>query len=142
MNLNPTEADVLAQDAQAFASALPDPAARERYQRLASSATSNSEVPDDLVPALETMLELLFERGKPSNPAVLQSVYAKTPRGHTLTTAARDVNRALEALRGHTLQTIRVAAAPSRHTLTLETDHARVTVELDRAGARIASLET
>ena len=141
MQLSAAEADVLASDARAFAAALPDTVARERYVRLAASA-SEGAVADEFVPALETMLELLFERGKPSNPAVLQSVYAKTPRGRALNSAARDVNRALQVLRGQVLQEVRVSAAPSRHTLVLETDRARVTLELDRAGARVASLET
>ncbi len=132
---------MLAADTRAFASALSDAAARERYLRVAASAAENV-VPDDLVPAVETMLELLFERGRPSNPAVLQSVYAKTPRGRALSSAARDVNRALRALHGQVLQQVRITAAPSRHTLTLETDRARVTLDLDRSGARVASLET
>jgi hypothetical protein len=141
LDLSQAEADVLANDARAFASALSDAVTRERYLVVAESAASAS-VPDELVPAVETMLELLFERGKPSNPAVLQSVYAKTPRGRALTSAARDVTRALRALNGQVLQEVRVTAAPSRHTLVLETDRARVTVELDRAGARVTSLET
>jgi len=141
LKLEGAETDVLAHDTRAFASALPDPAARERFIRLADNAALG-EVPDDLVATLETMLELLFERGRPSNPGVLQSVYAKTPRGRALSVAARDVNRALRALHGQVLQEVRISAAPGRHTLTLETDRARVTLELDRAGARVASLET
>jgi hypothetical protein len=141
VKLEPAEGEVLASDTRAFASALPDPTARERFIRLADSAFLG-DVPEDLVPTLETMLELLFERGRPSNPAVLQSVYAKTPRGRALSAAARDVNRALTALQGQTVQEVRITAGPSRHTLVLETDRARLTLELDRGGARVASLET
>ena len=141
MELSPAEADVLANDARAFASALPDPGARERFLRIADSAASGN-VSDDLVATVETMLELLFERGRPSNPGVLQSVYAKTPRGRALSSAAREVTRALTVLRGQVLQDVRVTASPGRHTLSIETDHARITLELDRSGARVASLET
>ena len=69
MQLDGAEAEVLAVDAAAFARALSDPTARARYERLASAAASGA-VPDELVPALETMLELLFEKGRPSNRAV------------------------------------------------------------------------
>ena len=140
MQLDSAEAEVLAVDAAAFAKALSDPAARARYERLAAAAASGA-VPDDLVPALETMLELLFERGRPSNRAVLQAVFGRTPLGRQQSSAAREVNRALQTLRGHTLQDVRLSAGPNRHTLVVETDRCRVTLEFDKAGARVASLE-
>ena len=66
------------------------------------------------------MLELLFDKGKPSNRAVLQAVFAKTPRGKQQSSAAREVNKALRTLRGQQLQDLRLSAGPSRHTLVLE----------------------
>lgn len=140
MQLDSAEAEVLAVDAAAFAKALSDPAARARYERLAAAAASGA-VPDDLVPALETMLELVFERGRPSNRAVLQAVFGRTPLGRQQSSAAREVNRALQTLRGHTLRDVRLSAGPNRHTLVVETDRCRVTLEFDKAGARVASLE-
>jgi hypothetical protein len=140
LQLDSAEAEVLAVDAAAFAKALSDPAARARYERLAAAAASGA-VPDDLVPALETMLELLFERGRPSNRAVLQAVFGRTPLGRQQSSAAREVNRALQTLRGHTLQDVRLSAGPNRHTLVVETDRCRVTLEFDKTGARVASLE-
>jgi hypothetical protein len=140
LQLDGAEAEVLAVDAAAFARALSDPTARARYERLASAAASGA-VPDELVPALETMLELLFEKGRPSNRAVLQAVFARTPLGRQQSSAAREVNQALQTLRGHTLQEVRLSAGPNRHTLVVETDHCRVTLEFDKAGARVASLE-
>ena len=124
-----------------FARALADPAARSRYERLAATAGSGS-VGGDLVGALETMLELLFEKGRPSNRAVLQAIYARTPRGRQQAAAAREVNQALEALRGQTLADLRVSSGPSRHMLMIETDRCRLILELDSAGARVESLET
>src|SRR5579859_7057047 len=79
LRLEEAEAEVLAADTAAFARALSDPAARARFQRLASAAAAG-DVPSDLVPAVETMLGLLFERGCPSNRAVLQAIFGKTPR--------------------------------------------------------------
>jgi hypothetical protein len=141
LGLEAAEAEVLAADASNFAGALRDAGVQERYLRLASAAASGA-VPSDLVPALETMLELLFEKGSVSNRAVLQAVFAKTPRGRRQGAAAREVNTALRALRGQILENVRLSAGPSRHTLVLETDRCRLTLELDGAGARVASLET
>ena len=141
MKLESSEADVLAGEAMAFARVLPDVSARARYEALARAAAAG-EVPDELIAPLETMLELVFEKGKPSNRAVLQSIYGKTPRGRQQTLAARDVNAALNTLRGQTLEAIRLSAGPSQHRLVIETDRVRLTLELDSAGARVASLET
>jgi hypothetical protein len=141
VHLEPSEAESLAAEAAAFAQALPDPAARARYERLATAA-AGGQVPDDLLPALETMLELLFDTGRVSNRAVSQAVFARTPRGQAQSAAAREVSRALRTLRGQTLADLRLSASgPSRHTLVLETDRCRLTLEFDRAGARVASLE-
>ena len=113
--LAPAEAEVLAADAADFAGALRDPNAQARYLRLASAAAAGA-VPADLVPALETMLELLFEKGRPSNRAVLQTVFAKTPRGRQQSAASREVNKALRALRGQQLEELRpTSGGPGRH---------------------------
>ena len=90
---------------------------------------------------VKTHLELLFEKGRPSNRAVLQTVFARTPRGRQQSAAAREVNKALRSLRGQKLDQIRLTAGPSRHTLTIETEACRLTLELDAAGARVGSLE-
>jgi hypothetical protein len=141
LRLERAEADVLAADAQAFARGLSDPSVAGRYLRLASAAAEGA-VPDELVPALEAMLELLFEKGRPSNRAVLQSLFGKTPRGKQRGAAARDVNRALKTLRGQKIEQLRLSAGPSGQSLVIETDKVRLTLELDSSGARVASLET
>jgi hypothetical protein len=142
VHLEAAEAEVVAAEATAFARALPDPVAGARYERLATAAAS-ADVPPDLVPALETMLELLFNTGRVTNRAVLQSVFIRTPRGRQLAVAAREVNRALETLRGQTVAELRLASVgPSLQSLVIETDRCRLTLEIDRDGARIASLET
>ena len=139
--LGPAEADVLAADAATFANAMRDANAQARYLRLAATAAAGA-VPAELVPALETMLELLFEKGRPSNRAVLQSVFARTPRGRQQAAAARDVNTALRALRGQTLVDLRLSTSPSSHALVIETDRCRLTLELAPHGARVSTLET
>lgn len=140
MHLEAAEAEVLAQEAAAFAGALTDPVAAERYQRI-SAAASGGEVPEELVGALEVMLELVFEKGRPTNRAVLQAVYGRTPRGRQQLESSREVNRALQTLRSQQLMDLRLSAGPRRHTLLIETDRCRLTLELDSDGARVTSLE-
>jgi len=142
VQLDEAESELLAREAAAFAQALPEPGARGRYERL-SEAADGGCVPDDLVSALETMLEILFDTGRVSNRAVLQSVFGRTPRGRAQSVLVRDINRALETVRGQTLHAIRISSAgPGRHSLSIETDRCRLTLEFDRAGAHITTLET
>jgi hypothetical protein len=142
LELEGAEAEVVGLEASAFAQALPEPAARTRYAQLAAAAESGA-IPDELIGPLVTMLELVFDTGRPTNRAVLQAVFAKTPRGKQRAAAAREVSRALTTLRGQSIVEIRLAAAgPSQQTLSIETDRCRVQVEFDRQGARVTSLET
>ena len=140
MELQPAEAEVVSLEASAFAQALPDPAARARYESLAASAASGS-LADELVAPLQTMLELVFDTGRPTNRAVLQAVYARTPLGRQQAAAAREITRALEALEGQAIAHLRVSVGPSQQTLSIETDRVRVQLEFDRRGAHISQLE-
>jgi len=142
LDLDSTEAECVAGEAAAFARALPDPASRTRFEQLATAAASGV-VPDELVGPLETMLELVFSTGRPSNRAVLQAIFAKTPRGRQQSSAAREVTRALQVLEGQTISELRLTSAgPSRQTFVIETERCKVNLEFDRQGARIVSLET
>ena len=89
------------------------------------------------------MLEILFDSGRVSNRAVLQSVFGRTPRGLAQSAAMREVNRALETLRGQTLLDVRLSSTgPGRHSLIIETERCRITMDFDRVGAGITTLET
>ena len=140
MKLEAAEADLLSAEAAAFANALSDSTVRARYLRLAEAA-ARGEVPEDLLASLETMLELVFDKGRPSNTLVLQAIYGKTARGRQHSLAAREANQALRTLVGQRIEGMRVSTGPSRHTLVLETDRCKLTLELDSSGARVASLE-
>ena len=89
------------------------------------------------------MLELVFSTGRPSNRALLQAIFARTPRGRQQSAALREVNRALQVLHGQTITDLRLASAgPSQQTFVIETDRCKVNLEFDRQGTRITSLET
>lgn len=140
LSLAEAEREVLATEAVAFSRALSDPRAAARYRLLAEAAESG-QVPPDLLAPLQSMLQLVFEKGRPANRAVLQAIFARTPSGRLRAQAAREVNAALRSLHGQSLVSLRVSALPAAHTLVLETDRCRVTLELDASGAHVASLE-
>jgi hypothetical protein len=139
--LAPAEAEALVTEAAVYAQALPDPASRTRYTRLAAAAADGS-VPSDLLPALETMLELVLQKASgPTARQPLLGIFAKTPRGRALGARAREVTRALRALRGQQIQELRLSAGPGQHSLVIHTDQCQLTLELTPQGARIASLD-
>jgi hypothetical protein len=97
-------------------------------------------VPDELVPSLEALLDLLLQR-RPLAQPVLTSVFQKTPRGQELASATREVNAALRSLRGQPLQHLHLTSGPRRYALTLETERVRLSLVLDDAGPRIESAD-
>jgi hypothetical protein len=103
---------------------------------------------DDQALTLEPILELALQAGRirsiygpPGETAALR-LYRKLPRGAALQQSAREVSDALRALQGHTLEGATLTAVgPGAYTLTLATSAGRLSVKLDRQGARIASVE-
>ena len=98
--------------------------------------------------ALEPILELALQAGRiraiygpPGETAALR-LYRKLPRGAALQQSARAVSEALGSLQGHRLEGATLTAiGPGAYTLALATDEGRLTVRLDRQGARITSVE-
>jgi len=146
LELQPAEQEILLQDVPAFARTLKDPASRERYAALAE-AIKTGLVPAAQVPALETMLELALQtkavrrRHGPDAERALSDLFFRTGRGAALRQAARDVTRALEALTGQTIERISVSAGPGRHTISINTDRAHVTLSVDNGGIQVDRVE-
>ncbi len=97
---------------------------------------------------LEPILELALQAGRiraiygpPGETAALR-LYRKLPRGAALQQSAREVSDALGSLQGHVLEGATLTAVgPGAYTLSLATNEGRVSVKLDRQGARITSVE-
>jgi hypothetical protein len=146
LQLQPAEQEILAQDVPAFAGTLKDPASRERYAALAEAVEAGL-VPPELVAPLETMLELALQtkairrRHGPDAERALTDLFFRTDRGAAQRQAARDVTRALEALTGQTIEKISVSAGPGRHTISINTDRAHVTLSVDRGGIQVDRVE-
>ena len=97
---------------------------------------------------LEPILELALQAGRirgiygpPGETAALR-LYRKLPRGVALQRSAREVSEALSSLQGHTLEGATLTAVgPGAYTLSVATAEGRISVKLDRQGARITSVE-
>lgn len=97
---------------------------------------------------LEPIVELALQAGRiraiygpPGETAALR-LYRKLPRGTALRRSAEDVSSALTSLAGRRLEGATLAAiGPGAYTLSLATDEGRLTIKLDRQGARVTSIE-
>ena len=97
---------------------------------------------------LEPILGLALQAGRirgiygpPGETAALR-LYRKLPRGVALQLSAREVGEALSSLQGHTLEGATLTAVgPGAYTLSIATAEGRISVKLDRQGARITSVE-
>jgi hypothetical protein len=94
------------------------------------------------------MLELVLQTQRvrrqhgPDAEQALLRLFHRTPRGATLAQAAREVNAALEALRGQTLESLTFTPTPRGHSLVIDTAHCSLTLAIDRAGVRVERIET
>ena len=69
-------------------------------------------------------------------------LYRKLPSGRDLAASAREVNEALGALAGRTLEDASLTVVgPGAFTLSLAVDGKELTVRLDRQGVRVHSVE-
>lgn len=138
------ERDPLLAEIDRFAESLRSPEARRRYARLREAAAAGPlpvEVPEDLVPTLEDLLEIALGSRSvhrfhgPGAERALRDLHARTPRGAAVEEAARAANRALEALRGQRIESLTLAPGlPGSHRLRIETDRCRLTLEIGRTG--------
>lgn len=144
--LEPAEQELLREDVPAFARTVKDPASRERYLALAD-AVEEGTIPSEQLGPLETLLELALQtkavrrRHGPDAEKVLTDLFYRTGRGAALRQAARDVNRALQVLAGQTIEKVSVTASPGRHTISINTDRAYLTLSVDQGGIQVDRVE-
>jgi hypothetical protein len=144
--LRAAEQTVLVTEVAAFAETLREPTTRARYAELLA-AVQEGVVPSPLVGALEAFLELVLplprirrEHG-PEGARALSALFGRTPRGTALKEAAAEVNAALAAFRGQTLESVSFSPTPGGHNLAIETAGGRLAITIDRAGVRVDRLD-
>ncbi|MGH3442274.1 MAG: hypothetical protein ACRDUY_09575 [Nitriliruptorales bacterium] len=133
LQLDDEERELVAQEVAAFLPALKGER-RQRYEVLAEAVTTGS-VPADLLPPLESLIEMTLQTARArqlyraEGERILTAVYRRTPGGRELSQHLKDVNAALEALEGHTVEGVSVRMRTLGHfTITVRTDGAHMTL--------------
>jgi hypothetical protein len=139
-------AEVARAEAQAVLSMVQD---EERRARLADvvAAVDDGEVGGRDADALAELLELGLGTGRvrsvygPEGEQAALALFRRLPLGRELTQSTRDLNEALGALAGRTIDRIAVnAVGPGEYGVTISTEDYEIVLRLGRAGARLATI--
>ena len=116
-------------------------------EQTAEAIESGTVEPGREADELDRILGLALQTGRiralygPGGEQAALRAYRKLPTGKELADSAREVNEALAALAGRSLDQVSVAAVgPGAFTLSLVAGGAELSVRLDRQGARLASV--
>ncbi len=138
--------EALALEAVALRDAVGDPDAQAGYDALAR-AIADGAVADNLEPPLERLLELTLRTGRvrrlhgPHAEAAAIRLYQATPAGRAVGAALAEVNAALAAVRGRSIERLAFAAkGPGTYGLTLDTPGAKLSLEIGADGVAVREL--
>lgn len=133
LELDADERELVAFDLDALLPSL-DAERRARYAALREAVVAE-RVPGELVPALESLLELTLQtararaRYRAEGEQSLTGLYRRTPSGRALSHHLGQVNEALTTLAGQTLESLSVRMRTVGHfTLTIQTNATTITL--------------
>jgi hypothetical protein len=139
-------AEVCRAEAQAVLAMVQDERRRGRLADVVA-AVDGGEVEGADADALAELLELGLSTGRvraiygPEGEQAALALFRRLPLGKELTQSARDLNEALGALEGRTIERISVnAVGPGEYGVTISTQDYEVVLRLGRAGARLATI--
>jgi hypothetical protein len=139
-------AEVARAEAQAVLALVADERRRGRLADLVA-AVDDGEVEGADADALAELLELGLATGRlrarygPEGEQAALALFRRLPLGRELTQSARDLNEALSALEGRTIEKVTVSAVgPGEYGVTISTDEYEIVLRLGRAGARLATI--
>jgi hypothetical protein len=147
IKLSDPERELALAETQAVLAAAASEDYREELTELVA-AIETGMLDDEHALTLEPIIELALQAGRirgiygpPGETAALR-LYRKLPRGQALQRSAREVSEALTSLQGQVLEGATLTAVgPGAYTLSLATAEGRLSIKLDRQGARISSVE-
>lgn len=147
VRLAPAEREVAEAEVRAVRAATTDPERAVVLDELLASLSDGSAGGGGIA-VLDQVIELGLHLGRiralhgPGGEQAALRLHRKLPSGVAAATSAADVSKALSALAGRPLDGVDLAAAgPGRYTLTLTAGGRKLSVRLDRSGARLASVE-
>ncbi len=147
ITLDSLQRDILVPQIQAFLEATADPNAREVYLAL-KSAIESLEVPAELQLRLGAIVEVALTSGRvrrlfgPGAELSLNALFMKTPRGREVANSLAELNKALAALKGDTVENITATQrSPGAYALTLKTSGCQLVIRFEQSGVRVETLE-
>ena len=133
IELDAEERELVGLDLDALLPTL-DSERQARYAALRDTVAAG-QVPDELVPALESLLELTLQtararaRYRAEGEQTLTGLYRRTPAGRQLSDHLGQVNEALKSLDGQAIESLSVRMRTVGHfTLTIQTDATTITL--------------
>jgi hypothetical protein len=145
--IDPLQREILLEELATLVVSLRDPETRSPWEALAAAVDGGS-VEEELLGRLEQILEMTLQTGRvrkvhgaESEQALLR-LFRQTPRGSASHRATEAVNRTLATLAGQTIETMLFTSqGPGVYRLGVETDRVKLTLEIDRHGITVESLE-
>ena len=146
--LTPTaaELEVALGEVDAVLAAVPAGDYRERLELLRDELADGA-VSEGAADELDRLIELALQSGRlraiygPGGEAAATRLYRRLPSGRDLVASASEVNDALGALAGRTLEDVSLSVhGPGAFGLSLAVDGKELTVRLDRSGVRVHSV--
>jgi hypothetical protein len=140
------EREYVVAEALALAEGLPEGETRVAFQEIAWAA-DRGDVPDDLSGRVGELVALAVETGRarsvhgPAGVRALIAVWKDTPQGRRAAEQAEELNTALTALRGRTLDSVRVLpTGPGVYAVTVAAGDVEVRLTFDRDEATLRSI--
>lgn len=145
--IDPGQREVLLEELAMLVVSLRDVETRAPWEELALGVDEGA-VGEELLGRLEQILEMTLQTGRvrrvhgaESEQALLR-LFHQTPLGAASRRATEAVNRTLATLAGQTIETMLFTSrGPGVYRLGLETDRVKLTLEIDRHGVTVESLE-
>jgi hypothetical protein len=139
-------AEVARAEAQAVLAMVVDETRRGRLADVVA-AVDEGEVEGPDADALAELLELGLATGRvraiygPEGEQAALALFRRLPLGRELTQSASDLDEALGALEGRTIDKVAVSAVgPGEYGVTISTEDFEIVLRLGRAGARLATI--
>jgi hypothetical protein len=148
IQLEAFQKEVLQQEIGAIAQRVSN--SSEAYSRYVAllNEIERGEITDECSGALEGILDVLLESGRarhlygPPGEHTLTALFQRTPRGATFVQQGQTVTRALSGLEGQVLSNFSVrSSGPGAWAFTLQTDRCELTLQIDRRGIQVKSLD-
>jgi hypothetical protein len=145
--IDASQREVLLEELATLIASVQDPVARTPWVDLAAAIDAGT-VEEAFLGRLETLLEMTLQTGRtrrlhgPESEQALLRLFHQTPRGAAARRSTQAVNDTLATLAEQRIETMLFTVqGPGVYRLGVQTDRGQLTLEIDRHGVSVESLE-